>query len=282
MLLPETFSMTDTPQNIKVDLHMHSTASDGTWRPERLVEEVERAGITLFALTDHDTTQNVPAVLALARQKGLNLIPGVEINSSHNGINYHILGLGIDIGNPRLQELIKHNQEKMDAADLESIRYLEGAHPSVSVDALEAYPNNPERGGWKSLNYLIDLGLCTNHRDFFQLLKGFDPIKTVIFEEPETVIRTILDAGGTPILAHPGVSFYDKDYKGVLQMMLDAGIKGIECYHPENSEAITAYSLDFCKEHNLLITGGSDCHGTFVESRALGKPDIRLSQLRLS
>lgn len=266
----------------RVDLHLHTTASDGTWSPEELVSNLVKAGIELFAVTDHDSTENLNDVAALAHQSGLGFIPGVEINTSYKGRNYHILGLGIDPVNTKLQTLLNTNKKLMDAKDDDSIRYLETKYSALSFSEYQAYTNRRERGGWKALNYLIDKKLCHNHQDFFQLFKEWgNPFEKLTFAAPAEAAAAIHDAGGVSILAHPGASFYDPDYQTLVGLMIGQGIKGIECYHPENNRAITDYCLEICRENHLAVTGGSDCHGEFVCGRCLGTTEIHLSQLDL-
>ena len=268
--------------NVRVDLHIHTTASDGTWSPEELVNNLREAGIQLFAVTDHDSTANLAETAALAKEQGLQLIKGVEVNTSYNNRNYHILGLGIDPGDTGLQDLLKRNRDLMGQKDDESIEYLEGRYPGVSLEEYMGYINHPERGGWKALNYLIDQKLCHNHRDFFDLFRDWgNPFERLIFATPQKAALAIKEAGGVPILAHPGAAFYDKDYRTVISYMIEAGIGGIECYHPENSPEITRYCLEVCQSRGLVVSGGSDCHGDFLPARWLGNPDIRLGQLRI-
>lgn len=268
--------------NMKVDLHLHTTASDGTWGPLELVTHVQNAGIELFAVTDHDSTESLMDVARLVKKFGLGFINGVEINTTYNKRNYHILGLGIDPANCKLQILINTNKELMDNKDDESIKYLEKTHPRVSFSEYAKYTNQRERGGWKALNYLIDKKICNNHKDFFSLFGDWgNPFEAMTFAAPGEIIKAIREAGGFSILAHPGASFYDRNYQAFIAFMIDEGIKGIECFHPENSPEITKYCLEICKSNKLLVTGGSDCHGVFLANRNLGNPDICLSQLRI-
>lgn len=268
--------------DIKVDLHIHTTASDGTWRPGRLIENIKKEGIGLFAVTDHDTTENVTLTEKLAKDKGISFIRGVEISSSFDKRTYHILALGIDVTNPDLQRLLEENRELMEAKDDAGIKYLEKKYPQVSYEEYLNYTNNPERGGWKSLNYLEDKGLCTNHKNFFALYKDWnDSFSNVAFESPEFIVKTIKQAGGVPVLAHPGSNMYGDNLLKTLSIMVEVGIEGLECFHPENSGTVTRACLKFCAEHDLCITGGSDCHGDFVGTRRLGYPPVNLSMLNL-
>ncbi|MBA1336314.1 MAG: putative metal-dependent phosphoesterases (PHP family) [Firmicutes bacterium] len=269
-------------KNLRTDLHIHTTASDGTWGPEEVIEELKSNDIGLFSITDHDTTESIEKAAALAEENGISFIPGVEVSVSYNKANYHILGLGINPQNHGLQAILERNRVLMEQKDDESILYLEARHGCVSFCEYREYINNPERGGWKALNYLIDKGLCSSYRDFFSLFIGYgNPFEKLDFAMPHEAVEAIRSAGGIPVLAHPGASFYSKDYKAVIKYMLTQGIGGIECFHPENDHEITQYCLGVCKEQGLLITGGSDCHGDFVQGRRLGHPEIYLSSLRL-
>lgn len=267
---------------LKVDLHIHTTASDGTWRPGRLVENVCRSGLGIFAVTDHDSVGSVPECARLADENGLIFVPGVEVKTNFKGRGYHILGLGIDPENKQLSELLDSNTRMTEQRNHKCTWYLERNFPGVSVDEYVNYDNNPERGGWKALNYAIDKKLCRNHREYFNLFRpGENPYDEPCYASPGEAVEAIEAAGGIPVLAHPGVGFYDPDYKAVISHMLTAGIKGIECFHPDNSPEVMEYSLEACARNHLFITGGSDCHGDFVVGRCLGKPDVRLSQLVL-
>lgn len=271
----------DGNNDIKVDLHIHTTASDGTWTPSELVDNILKAEIKAFAVTDHDCTSNINETAELARSKGLAFVPGVEINTKYKGRNYHILGLGIDPVNTELQVLLNKNRKMMYDLDYKSMEFLEKAHPEISVAEFQKYVHPSERGGWKALSYTIDKGLCASYKEFLKLFEDYNSFGELDFPSPKEAIAAIITAGGVPILAHPGAEFYDSDYKSIVSSMIEEGIKGIECYHPNNSQEITEYCLDVCKSQGLLVTGGSDCHGTFNSKRYLGYPDVNLSQLKL-
>lgn len=268
--------------SIKVDLHLHTTASDGTWGPERLVGELVEKGISIFSVTDHNSIDNVKIISALAEASNLTIIPGVEVDVSYNSRSYHMLGYGIDIENQALLLILKMNRELMEEKDDESIQYLEDSGFNVSLEDYKSYVNDVEKGGWKALNYLIDRGFCTGPSDFFKLFTSYgNPFDKMTFVSPGDAAEAIRAAGGIPVLAHPGASFYGGDFKSVVKLMMENGVMGIECFHPENSSEITDYCLDVCNKNNLLITGGSDCHGLFVPKRRIGLPDIRLGQLKI-
>lgn len=261
---------------------MHTSASDGTWSPDELVREIIRAGIKIFSVTDHDSVENTEAVAHLAKEKDLTCIRGVEINTYREGMAFHILGYNIDIKNKNLNGVLVHNRSFFEKRNENSIEILAEAGLPVSPEEYRGYVNNPKRGGWKALNYLLDKNLCKNYKDFFGLFEGKKALLSMSgCVRPERAIAAVREAGGIPVLAHPGSGMYHSDYKKTLSAVLDMGIAGIECYHIENSEEVTEYSIGFCRENRLFITGGSDCHGDFVKERRLGKPDIDTNQLVL-
>jgi 3',5'-nucleoside bisphosphate phosphatase len=266
---------------MKVDLHIHTQASDGTWSPAQLVEQVRTAGISLFAVIDHNSMDSVAACEALALKSGLRFLRGVEISASLNNVLYHILGYGIDPANAALHRLIDSNSLQEQAAELECIRILQRDNFPVDPAAYEAYKNNRARGGWKGLNYLIDQGICTDVDDFFgRLFDKNRPLPFPMYPKPEEVFSIIRSAGGTPILAHPGANWLSITEE-VLDDFKQAGLRGLECYTSYHNHDMTQRFLKWCRHHDLLITGGSDCHGDYVSNRKLGVPSIDLTDLRL-
>ncbi|NLA75148.1 MAG: PHP domain-containing protein [Deltaproteobacteria bacterium] len=267
---------------MKADLHLHTCASDGTWRPEELIQNIISAGIGLFAVTDHDSVESIPAVSSLAEKNRLNYIRGVEISTTENGRIFHILGYNIDPENSALNEVLMLNRNSLETRNKKSIEILRERGYPVSPDEYLLYENNPERGGWKALNYAIDKGVCRTYREFFQLFGNREIGMSIDgCVTPGVAISAIKEAGGISVLAHPGSGIYGDNPAESIKLAFDKGIEGVECFHPENNAETTEYSVGFCRRKGLYITGGSDCHGTFVKERWLGKPDVRVAQLSL-
>lgn len=268
---------------MRVDLHIHSTASDGTWTPEQIVEQVCQAGIGLFAVADHDSIDNVRATEALADVRGLHFIRAVEVSSSWNKQSIHILGYGINLDDAELLAMIDENYRKLASVDDQSIHKLIAAGYDLSFEEFVAYQNDPMRGGWKALNFMIDKGICSGVKDFFgRLFVGEMALDYPAFADPAEAIRIIHRAGGTAVWAHPGNNVLNgRTADEIFDYMRAIGIDGLECYTPYHDAALTARCLDFCRRHGLLITAGSDCHGSFVPERVLGQPHVSLSQLDL-
>ena len=184
---------------------MHTSASDGTWSPEALIQNVIDAGIEVFSVTDHETVENVAAVSDLAIGTNLTFIRGVEINAYSEGQIFHILGYNIDTENERLNNVLLKNRGFFERQNKDSMAILMKMGHPVSPDEYCKYKNHPERGGWKALNYAIDKGLCQTYKEFFNLFDGKnDFFKMNVDVKPEEAISCVKQAGGIPVLAHPG------------------------------------------------------------------------------
>jgi predicted metal-dependent phosphoesterase TrpH len=269
-------------ENLRVDLHIHTTASDGTWTPALTVAAVKAAGLGLFAVTDHDTAANVAAAGRLAAAAGLGFLPGVEISTTQAGRLFHILGYGVDPAAVELARILEANTALMEEVDHDSIKKLAADGLPVDYDEFCAYEHDPARGGWKSLSFLIDKGLCRGVGDFFsELFTAKRGIVFPAFAPPAAAIAAIKAAGGVAVLAHPGSDFHGPALEETLDYFASEDIEGVECFHPGHDAATTRRAVAWCDRHRLLITGGSDCHGGFVAHRRLGQPAVRLSDLRL-
>lgn len=266
---------------MKVDLHIHTQASDGTWTPMQLVEHVRAAGIGLFAVADHDSIDSVAACEILARESGPRFLRGAEFCSTLEGNVYHILAYGFDPGNAALRRLLNSNYQLRESTDLGCLQILQRDNFPIDLEAYKAYKNNPARGGWKGLNFLIDQGLCANVDDFLGRLFGkHRPLPFPAFPPPSEILAAIISAGGVPILAHPGAQWLKMDEE-LLEMFRKTGIRGLECYTSYHNEDAARRFVAWCRRHDLLVTGGSDCHGDFTPNRKLGIPAIAYDDLRL-
>ena len=144
--------------SVRADLHIHTTASDGTWTPAELIAKAQKQQLGLIAVTDHDSVANVAEAMTLAAAAGITLLPAAEICSTKEDLSFHILGYGIDIHNKQLLELIQHNEALLEQKDVDSIHLL--ARDGWPVDEAEfaRYTYDRHRGGWRALAYLIDKG----------------------------------------------------------------------------------------------------------------------------
>lgn len=266
---------------MRTDLHIHTTASDGCWTPVKLISTINQLNIHLFSVTDHDSVGNVIETANLSLHISAAFITGVEISALLDGRLYHILGYGIDPTDGVLLHKLAENRQKLDSTNDSDIRKLIMVGYNLDYEHYAAYTYNETRGGWKSLNYLIDQHICTGPQDFFSTIRpqiGYDMPSFMPVNEAINLIR---HAGGIPVLAHPGASISAELLETYLERILEAGIAGVECYAQYHDQETTTRCVNWCKKHHALMTGGSDYHGGFV-NRRLGFPIVDSdSDLRL-
>ena len=267
---------------MRADMHIHTTASDGTWDPAQVVTAVCNAGIEFFAISDHDSVANVEETRHLADTAGLRFVSGVELNSTKDGHNYHILGYGIDTNNRPLLELCRHNQKLLEQKDDDSVQNLIDRGWPLSMEEFAQYSYDPHRGGWKALAYLQDKNLCGDVNDFFRrIFTAENNLGFPDFPSIGEVVKVIHGAGGIAICAHLASDFHGAGMQEYLPRLVDENLDGFECYHSGHSVENSRLLAHFCRRHKLYISGGSDCHGNFVPTRHLGIPKIRTEMLYL-
>lgn len=268
--------------NRKVDLHLHTIASDGSWTPREAVLAAKKAGLGIMAVTDHDSLGSVAPVMKLTPKEGIEVIAGVEMCSTYEGRCFHILGYGFDCSNPILLAHLAHNRRLLEETDERAIGILSEEGWPVSIKEYRAYVYDPRRGGFKALFYLIDKGLCRDVKDFFSRIfikkRGLD---FPVFPSIEETVATLHKAGGVALLAHAASHFHGPGLARTLEAVGEKPLDGFECYHPAHSKEDTKTLLAYCQQHHKLISGGSDCHGRFVDGRIIGHPDIHESEIRL-
>ncbi|MBN2202480.1 PHP domain-containing protein [bacterium] len=265
----------------RIDYHIHTSASDGTWDSAVLLEKIREAGIQVFAVTDHDTVEQVPVMGRLAAGfPDLTFIPAVEISTNRRGREYHITVYHIDPADAGLETILRKNRAiKIEYAG-RVIESLAALGKDVSTDEYRDYKADPGRGAWKLYNYLVDRGLVAEFEDY-RRLQAESGI-TLVFPDPEEVLATLKRVDGITVLAHPAV-YAGNGYLPVsgLDEWRRMGIRGIECYSHYNASAgQVEYYADYCRRHDLYISGGSDCHGEFA-GRKLGYPEIFESMVTL-
>lgn len=266
---------------IKVDLHMHTCASDGTWDVYELKDQLIKNKINVFSITDHDCIDNSEKMDELITPNdNLTYIHGVELTSTYEGREYHILTYNYDSNNEELISLMKKTNENRINSNNEYIKkYASLMYENVNYDDFEQYKFNRKQGGWKSFNYMMDKGI---HKDLFLHLSDVDKSGfRANLNSAEETIKVAKRSGGKIILAHPA-SNYKNEYmpESEMKYWLEIGIDGMECYSPYNQSFVEGY-VKFCQKNNLIISGGSDCHGTFIQARKLGVPHVELKDLNI-
>lgn len=263
-----------------IDLHLHTHASDGTLSPRDLLTAAAKLGLTAVSITDHDTTASLAAGAAVAAELGLAFIPGVEVSASYTpDISLHILGYGIDPTHPRLRKVLDENQKAWDQSEEDSIAALERLGIMIDRTRYDYWKANPTAGGWPLFNLLQEMGLVRNVNEYFDQYFGLGrpAYITIAFAPPEEVVQAIKAAGGVPVLAHPGLYLEDNvklmTKPAFQQSLLRWGLEGLEAIASSHTPEETRSYLAFCQRHGLLVTGGSDYHGSFA-GRQLGSPVV--------
>ena len=255
-----------------VDLHVHSNASDGTFSPSQVVELAKNAGLDAFALTDHDTTAGVPEALEKGRDLNIEVIPGIEVSSSFDGTEIHILGLFVNSDDPVLAAMLEKMRISRDRRNEKMLENL--AADGISFTKEEICGDNPDTIITRAhiSHALVAKGICSGmdqaFKKYLQYGGRYCPQKEHL--SPEEVVKTLISNGAFVALAHPfQYKFGDKKTEELIAHMADLGMKGLEVYHSSNNKLESMKLQEMAVRHHLLPTGGSDFHGG-------NKPDISI------
>jgi len=254
------------------DLHAHTTASDGDLTPTELVRLASEIGLGALAVTDHDTVAGIPEALQAAEEVGIPLVPSVEISAEFEPGTMHILGYFVDHTNARLLEVLEELRGGRDVRNRKIVRRLNELGLEVTIEEWEAAAGEESVGRPQLAKILAEKGYIADRQEAFDkyLAKGAPAYVDRLRLEPEESIALIRQAGGLPVLAHPPqLEIDDDELEALVRHLADKNLAGIECFYSDHTPEQTAYFLKLAEKYNLLVTGGSDFHGS-------SKPDIRL------
>jgi len=259
-----------------VDLHTHTTASDGTYAPRDLVAEAASRGVRVLAVTDHDSTEGLAEAIDEAeRRRPLEIIPGIEINCDVEGAEIHVLGYLMDWQAEWFQDFCREQRRERRARIYRMVEQLAAIGMPLNADEVFAIVKEGSAGRPHVAQVMVTRGYVKTVREAFDKYLGSGkpghvPRKKVT---PEDAVRIIRKAGGVPVFAHPGLADRDE----LIPDLIAAGLMGIECYYTEHSAAQRASYLQICKDHDLVATGGSDFHGPKVRAATLGSPSVPMA-----
>lgn len=262
-----------------VDLHVHSTKSDGTYSPKELVDYAMEKGLSAFALTDHDSVGGIEEAMEYAKmlrlqaaaisdaqaEKVPEVIPGIEFSTEYQGKDVHIVGLYIDIHYPAFEKHLKEFVVSRDMRNEKMCQSLQGIGMDITFAKLqEAFPGAVITRAHYA-KYMLNHGYIKSMNEAFERYIGdhsphFIPREKVT---PEQAVELILAADGIPILAHPVLyHMSDARLEELVIKLKTAGLAGIEAIYSTYSPAEERQMRKLAAKHNLLISGGSDFHGS--------------------
>ncbi|ADL07964.1 PHP domain-containing protein [Thermosediminibacter oceani] len=244
---------------MKVDLHLHTTFSDGTLTPEQVVDKAFSLNLRAIAITDHDTVDGiVPAVERAKKYPMLEVIPGIEINTYY-GEEVHILGYYIDYLGNTLKSTLSALQEERINRIKKIIEKLQQLGIEISFEEVQAKASGSSIGRPHVARVLIDKKIVSSVDEAFALYLDQGKPAYVPRQKltPYFAVDLIKKCGGIAVIAHPGVLKKQE----IVKSLINYGIQGIEVYHKEHDDERVKYYKKIAMKYGLLMTGGSDCHG---------------------
>ena len=254
------------------DLHVHSSESDGTLTPRQLVKESLTRGLSAIALVDHDTVGGIPEAMAAAQGTNLEVIAGIELTSQYEKQEIHILGYFLDCQDKALLEKLKLVQLNRIERVYKIVNNLEEQGVKLNAQVVFDISGKGTVGRMHIARALLKEGWVTTTAEAFRKYIGDkSPAYVLGFSlSPAEAINLIKGAGGVAVLAHPYMLHNDE----LITEFAGYGLQGIEVYYPEHSQSMVNFYLDLAKKLNLLVTGGSDFHGSV-------KPEIKLGTIKI-
>jgi len=264
----------------RIDLHIHSTASDGTFTPSEIIERALQLDLKAIAITDHDTIDGTKSVLSSGIPPAIDFLTGVEISSPpppsiQCSGNLHILGYDFDPDHPGLNRMLKVVQQARLERNPKIIQCLSRLGFEISLAEVAESAGDKQIIGRPHIAMLMmKKGFVRSIQEAFERWIGTGKPAYVEKYAPDCqqVIGTIRSAGGISVLAHPGLLNIkdENEFRHLMQKLKAMSLRGLEAYYSKHSPKLIAYYADFAREHGLLITGGSDFHGALKKDIEMG------------
>jgi len=256
----------------RIDLHLHTTHSDGSQSPADVVRLAHEAGVSALAITDHDITTGLPEAIAAGQELGIEIIPGIEISSRHGESELHVLGYFLKWEDARLNERLMTLRESRHRRNPKIIELLQAAGIDITYDEVRAVAGSDSVGRPHIARVLMDKKVVTTAKEAFDrfLAEGKAAYVPRDLPAPVDAIRWIKDAGGLAVLAHPTwVKTTEGTLTDLARQLKEQGLDGVEVHYSTHTPRQTRTYLSLAKQLGLLVTGGSDFHG-------VTKPDIEV------
>ena len=260
----------------RIDLHTHTTFSDGSFSPTELIDLAVQQHVDILAITDHDTTEGLLEAQDATKHLALELIPGVELSAQFQNREMHILGYFINLTDVKFQSRLAALRSTRIDRIHQILDRLQSLGMPISFEEVEQASGTGTIGRPHIAGVLLAKGYVTSMKEAFEQLlgsRGKAYVQRVVPEAYE-IIQWITDAGGIPVLAHPYWEGYNKeDSATACETLVTQGLQGLEVFYGTFSARHISFNLGLARRFDLLMTGGSDFHGTM-------KPDIKLGKGR--
>ncbi|WP_028579190.1 PHP domain-containing protein [Desulfogranum japonicum] len=247
-----------------IDLHTHSIFSDGSLQPEELVDLALHRGVRVLSLTDHDTVEGQADMIRYGSEKGLEIIPGIEVSACYGKNSVHILGYGIDFRSTELLTWLERLQDGREERNIKIVKSLQDAGIDINLQEVKEGSVQGLTGRPHIAQLLIEKRVVRNFDEAFRRYLGRgQPAwhKRFCYSAIDT-IAMIHNLGGIAVIAHPGqLDPQGKTLPAILRELQLRGLDGVEVYYPSHSRKLKKKLLQLCQDINLVVTGGSDYHG---------------------
>ncbi len=256
-----------------IDLHAHSSISDGVDEPADLMRLAEKAGVTVMALTDHDTLAGVDAARAAAPEHGITLIPGVELSVDHGPFKIHMLVYFVEPGIGPIQDRLEDLRRGRDERNVQIIAKLNELGYRITMEDVKRQAKGPSVGRPHLADALIEAGYFSQRDEVFEDLlrdggRAYLPRTRLTALDAISLAR---EGGGVPVIAHPATIRATADeYDTLFRELTDAGLGGIEAHHSMHDPALREHLTKVAHGLGLAATGGSDYHGAGKRPYQLG------------
>lgn len=265
-----------------VDMHVHTTASDGMDSPVEVVAYAKRIGLKAIAITDHDTLEGIKPALAAGYTYGVEVVPGIELSAETDGEETHILGYLLDRDNKLFLEKISLFRHYRVQRIEQMVMKLQEMGLPIVLDKVMTIAGAGSVGRPHLAAAMVEAGVVADLVEAFDKFIGKEcPAYVPRYKlTPAEAVQLIRQARGVPVLAHPGINESGK----LIPELLEKGLLGIEAYHPAHSLELSVYYHRLGEEYGLIVTGGSDYHGLgHKKDRRLGMvtvPEAVIQEIR--
>ena len=261
-----------------IDLHVHTTASDGSVSPEDVIRIAAQKKLRAIAITDHDTTDGLAVAHETGLRLGIEVVPGIELSTRVDRIgSMHLLGLWVDVNNGPMQSILGDLREGRNERNQNIIKSLADLGMPIDLDSVKRHAGGRVVGRLHIASVMIDRGYVSSHREAFEKYLGYGKPaycgrKRLDIKDAIVMIR---NAGGVSVLAHPGIVRVDRNLLEVeIKHLVSCGLGGLEAIHTDHKPEDVQFFRQLAERYGVPISGGSDFHGESKPGIEIGSQSV--------